>query len=115
MSSPSRPTPRSRPRARRRLRGALAASFVALLAFPPQAQAFNTVDPDLPPTAKDIADQPPRGYSPLQVTFHWVVAALVVYPLLFHEGRREPWDALKHRPPSSETKRTPGEPTTLGR
>ena len=37
-----------------------------------------------------------RGYSPLQVVFHWIVAALVTYQLLFHQGMKDAWDAVEN-------------------
>jgi cytochrome b561 len=53
---------------------------------------------------KDLTMSPrPAGYSALQITLHWAIAALVIFQILAHDGMEAAWDSFrKHTPLSPE-------------
>jgi cytochrome b561 len=40
-----------------------------------------------------------KGFSRLQIGLHWVIAALIGFQLINHEGMEEAWDALQKGQP----------------
>ncbi|MCX7303405.1 MAG: cytochrome b/b6 domain-containing protein [Hyphomicrobiales bacterium] len=37
----------------------------------------------------------PSGYSPTQITLHWIIAALIVVQFVAHDGMEHAWDAFE--------------------
>jgi len=47
-----------------------------------------------------MARATPLGYSTTQIVLHWVIAALVLFQLLFNQGMQDAWDAIEKGAPA---------------
>lgn len=42
-----------------------------------------------------MATQARKGYSRLQISLHWIIAALIAVQILYHDPMEEAWDAVR--------------------
>lgn len=46
-------------------------------------------------TLETTVRENPTGYSPMQIVLHWIIAAMMIFQLLFGEGIKPAWRAIR--------------------